>query len=100
MDQKKLDQQSQHWEASFSNKPKMFGLEPSYSAQKALEIFKKITEEFNINAVFTNRDYEPYALDRDAEIESFLNKKNIVYINNRLIDISSSKIKKNYLKYF
>ena len=42
-----------------------------------LEIFKKITEEFNINAVFTNRDYEPYALDRDAEIESFLNKKNI-----------------------
>ena len=41
MDQKKLDQQSQHWEASFSNKPEMFGLEPSHSAQKALEIFKK-----------------------------------------------------------
>ena len=41
MDQKKLDQQFQHWEASLSNKPEMFGLEPSYPAQKALEIFKK-----------------------------------------------------------
>ena len=41
MDQNKLDQQSQHWEKNFSNKPEMFGLEPSYSAQKALEIFKK-----------------------------------------------------------
>jgi len=41
LDQKKLDQQSQHWEKNFSNKPEMFGLEPSHSAQKALEIFKK-----------------------------------------------------------
>ncbi|MDC0043719.1 hypothetical protein OAJ03_02330 [Candidatus Pelagibacter sp.] len=41
MDQKKLDQQSQHWEKNFSNKPEMFGLEPSYSAKIALEFFKK-----------------------------------------------------------
>ena len=41
MDQAKLDQQSQHWEENFSNKPEMFGLEPSYSAKKALEIFKE-----------------------------------------------------------
>ncbi len=41
MDQNKLDQQSQHWEKNFSIKPKMFGLEPSRSAQKALEIFNK-----------------------------------------------------------
>ena len=41
MDQKKLDQQSQHWEINFSNKPEMFGLEPSYSAKIALEFFKK-----------------------------------------------------------
>ena len=40
MDQKKLDQQSQHWEINFSNKPEMFGLEPSISAQKSLKIFK------------------------------------------------------------
>lgn len=41
MDQKKLDQQSQHWEINFSNKPEMFGLEPSYPAKKALDIFKE-----------------------------------------------------------
>ena len=40
MDQKILDQQSQHWENNFSNKPEMFGLEPSISAQKSLKIFK------------------------------------------------------------
>ena len=41
MDTKVLDKQSQHWEKNFSNKPEMFGLEPSYSAKKSLEIFKK-----------------------------------------------------------
>ena len=41
MDQKKLDQQSQHWEASFSSKPDMFGLEPSIAAIKALKSFKE-----------------------------------------------------------
>ena len=41
MDKKLLNQQSQHWENSFSSKPEMFGFEPSHSAKKALEIFKK-----------------------------------------------------------
>ena len=40
MDQKKLDQQSQHWENEFSSKPEMFGLTPSLSAEKALKIFQ------------------------------------------------------------
>ena len=41
MDQKKLDQQSQHWDKSFSNKPGMFGLEPSLAAKKAFRLFKE-----------------------------------------------------------
>ena len=41
MDQKKLDQQSQYWEASFLSKPDMFGLEPSIAAVKALKSFKE-----------------------------------------------------------
>ena len=41
MDKDILNQQSQHWETNFSNKPEMFGLEPSYSAKKALDIFKE-----------------------------------------------------------
>lgn len=41
MEQDKLDQQSQHWEKNFLNKPEMFGLEPSIAAIKALKVFKK-----------------------------------------------------------
>ena len=41
MDKDILNQQSQHWETNFSNKPEMFGLEPSYPAKKALDIFKE-----------------------------------------------------------
>ena len=41
MDKKKLNQQSQHWENSFSNKPEMFGSEPSVAAQESLILFKK-----------------------------------------------------------
>jgi len=40
LDQKKLDQQSQHWENSFSSKPEMFGHEPSIAAVKSLKILK------------------------------------------------------------
>jgi len=41
LDQKKLDQQSQHWEASFLSKPEMFGLEPSIASIKAVKSFKE-----------------------------------------------------------
>ena len=47
MDQKKLDQQSQHWEENFLSKPEMFGLEPSIAAIKALKSF----QENNINSI-------------------------------------------------
>ena len=40
MDKKKLDQQSQHWEKNFSNKPEMFGHEPSIAAVKSVNFFK------------------------------------------------------------
>ena len=41
MDKKILNQQSQHWEKNFSNKPEMFGLEPSIAAKQSLELFKE-----------------------------------------------------------
>ena len=41
MDQKKLDQQSQHWETNFSSKPEMFGLEPSQPAKTSIKLFKE-----------------------------------------------------------
>ena len=46
MDEKVLNQQSQHWEKNFSSKPEMFGYEPSLAAVKSLNFFKgkKIVE--------------------------------------------------------
>lgn len=42
-----------------------------------LEIFKALVDNFDIDAVFTNHDYEPYAIQRDAQIKEFLAGKNI-----------------------
>lgn len=44
-----------------------------------LAIFEELTTEFNIKTVFTNRDYEPYALQRDSSVEKLLSRKNIEF---------------------
>jgi deoxyribodipyrimidine photo-lyase len=44
---------------------------------KPLEVFKQLIEDYSINAVFTNRDYEPYAKERDKSISELLNSKGI-----------------------
>ena len=43
------------------------------------KVWKEITSEFNVDTVYTNRDYEPYAISRDAKIKSYLAKKNISF---------------------
>ena len=48
--------------------------------------------------VFSRKGYDKKS--KESIVVKYLNKKNIVYINNKLIDVSSSNIKKNYLKYF
>lgn len=44
---------------------------------KPPDVYKTICEAYTVNTVFTNRDYEPYAMKRDSEIEGFLNSKDI-----------------------
>jgi deoxyribodipyrimidine photo-lyase len=41
------------------------------------DVFKKLRAEFDLEAVYTNADYEPYALKRDSEIANLLGKHNI-----------------------
>ena len=36
-----LNNQEEYWETNYTNKPKMFGLTPSFAAEKALKVFKK-----------------------------------------------------------
>jgi deoxyribodipyrimidine photo-lyase len=44
---------------------------------KPLDIFKELCNDFDVKQVVTNRDYEPYATERDEAVESFLKEKNI-----------------------
>lgn len=42
-----------------------------------LEVFKSLLEQYDIQSVFCNRDYEPQAIERDAGIFYYLQKRNI-----------------------
>jgi deoxyribodipyrimidine photo-lyase len=42
-----------------------------------LASWKKLTDTYEINAVYLNKDYEPYAIVRDDAVELFLRKKGI-----------------------
>ena len=39
------------------------------------DIFKNLLNEYNVEKVFTNHDYEPYAKERDTAIEKLLNEQ-------------------------
>lgn len=41
--------------------------------------YKKILDEYNVKAVYTNHDYEPYALERDGIAKKLLEKNNIPF---------------------
>ena len=46
---------------------------------KPLQIVEQLIAEYEVATVFTNHDYEPYATNRDKEINTFLAKKNISF---------------------
>lgn len=46
---------------------------------KVLPIWHELSQTYSIKAVFTNRDYEPYAQQRDRTVYNFLTSQNIVF---------------------
>ena len=44
---------------------------------KPIDIYKTLVEAYDIETVYTNHDYEPYAKERDEAIASFLETHNI-----------------------
>jgi deoxyribodipyrimidine photo-lyase len=44
-----------------------------------LDVFQKITDKYEVKAVFTNHDYEPYARIRDSQITDFLQNRGIPF---------------------
>lgn len=55
------------------------GLKTYYG--KPIDIFKQLTEEFEIDTVFCNRDYEPQAIKRDKQIADFLQKNEVGFLD-------------------
>ena len=64
---------------------------------KPLDVFTQLAEEYNINAVYTNRDYEKYALQRDRSINEFLGSKSIEFLTykDQVIFESNEVLKSN-----
>ncbi|MEM1325272.1 MAG: deoxyribodipyrimidine photo-lyase [Bacteroidota bacterium] len=43
------------------------------------QVWKEIAEKYELNAIYTNRDYEPYAKNRDKNIKAQLAEKDIEF---------------------
>ena len=43
------------------------------------DVFTHLLEEYEVKAVFTNEDYEPYARERDQKVEDLLAAKNVPF---------------------
>lgn len=46
-----------------------------------VEVFKKIINDFNVDKVFSNRDYEPQAIQRDLQVADFLLNQHVQFKN-------------------
>ena len=44
-----------------------------------IKAFENICNDFDVKEVFTNHDYEPYAIERDSKIKKFLEEKKIPF---------------------
>lgn len=46
---------------------------------KPIEVWKNLINQYDIQGVYTNEDYEPYAIKRDQQVASLLNDSNIPF---------------------
>ncbi len=56
-----------------------FGSDIEVRYGKPTEVWNDLLNEYTVKKVFTNRDYEPYARERDADIASLLVQKKIPF---------------------
>ncbi|MEX2514411.1 MAG: deoxyribodipyrimidine photo-lyase [Cyclobacteriaceae bacterium] len=60
---------------------KDFGSSVMVKTGTPLSVFNAISEKYDLKAVYTNRDYEPYAIQRDKIVNDFLKGKNIDFLD-------------------
>ena len=44
-----------------------------------LSVWENLLNKFNIDSVYTNKDYEPYGMKRDIKVKSFLEQKGVSF---------------------
>lgn len=66
-----------------------------------LQIWNDIIKEYSLESVYTNKDYEPYAIKRDQEIKNLLIQKNIEFhtFKDQVIFEENDILKKDYTPY-
>jgi deoxyribodipyrimidine photo-lyase len=48
-------------------------------SEKPIDAFKRLVSQYPISSVYTNHDYEPYAISRDQQVSDFLKSKEIAF---------------------
>ena len=43
------------------------------------DVFRQISDSYNVQMVFANHDYEPYAIERDQKVQAILSEKGISF---------------------
>lgn len=51
----------------------------SFLYGEPLTVFKTLCKKYNIKSVYSNEDYEPYAISRDRQVKEFLNSNGIEF---------------------
>ena len=66
-----------------------------------LDIWEKLIDKYNVEAVYTNKDYEPYAIKRDQQVEVLLASKSIEFktYKDQVIFEKSEVVKNDGLPY-
>lgn len=65
------------------NRLQAFGSDLQVKHGKPLEVWKALLDTFDISDVFTNHDYEPYAISRDEAIRDYLFQKILPCIHSK-----------------
>lgn len=66
--------------ASINNELKHRGSSVYVLKGNPVQLWQELIATFEINAVYINKDYEPYAIQRDNNIEDLLKKKRIPFL--------------------
>lgn len=66
-----------------------------------IQIWKEILQKFNVQEVYTNEDYEPYAINRDQAVQQLLQSKHIPLnsFKDQVIFAKSEIVKKDQSPY-